>query len=147
MFISDLVIEGKVRFINPTEQKTEKFSVRTLAIDCTTTFNGQVYENFVGLQFANKNCQLLDTVSVGDEIRVKCGLSGRLYTKEGAQGTAQNPTGDQCFTNIVGYDVEVIKRAGAQPNPATSVTAEAASTKPSNNHPEGQSNVEDDLPF
>lgn len=89
-----LKIKGKVYKINPREQKTETFTVQTVILDCTETVNGQTYTNYVQVQFANRNCDLVNGMQVGQMVTIHFDLRGQLWQ-------------DKCITNLNGWKVEI----------------------------------------
>jgi hypothetical protein len=69
-------ISGTIKRIGATEQKSEKFSKRTLILDVE---DGK-YPQVVELQATGDRCGQLDDYRAGDEVSVSFNLRGREWT-------------------------------------------------------------------
>lgn len=67
---------GRVTKINHTTQVSEKYSKRTFVV----TDGAASYPQFVEFTLSQKNCDLLDSINVGDEIEITFNLKGRNWT-------------------------------------------------------------------
>ena len=85
---------GKVEVIQEVEEKGT-FKKQSLILQ--TELSGQ-YPQFVNIEFQQNNCDLLNAVVVGDDVKVSINISGRKWT---------NPEGrDIYFNTIKGWKIE-----------------------------------------
>jgi hypothetical protein len=70
-----MVIKGKIKVINPTIQVTEKFAKREFVVTTTT----EMYPQDIICQMAKDKDNLLDGLSVGQEVDVDVNLRGREW--------------------------------------------------------------------
>ena len=85
---------GKVEIIESEEIKGT-FKKRVLILG---TEQASQYPQSVNIEFQQANCDLLNSVVVGDEIKVLINIKGRKWT---------NPEGkDIYFNSIVGWKIE-----------------------------------------
>jgi len=118
--------KGVAHIVGAEEVKSDKFKSRKLVVKDDS--NPQ-YPNFVEFQFANKNCDKLNGINIGDEVTVDYNLRGREWT---------SPQGEvKYFNTLDGWKVTVDKKANNHPQ-------QSASTQTTNDNG-GLSN--DDLPF
>ena len=71
-------LTGKIHSGTATQQKTEKFAMRTFVLDMTD--NG--YTNYAELQLVNNNCGLLDQFKPGDMVTVSYNVRGICGTHQ-----------------------------------------------------------------
>jgi len=77
-------LTGKLIVINPTQQITETFKKREFVIEKSETApNGQVYTDYIKMQFIQNKCDLLDAFVTGQEVTVAFNVKGSKYEKEG----------------------------------------------------------------
>lgn len=69
-------IKGTIKRIGATEQKSEKFSKRTLILDIEDGKYSQVCE----FQATGERCALLEQFAVGDQVSVAWNLRGREWS-------------------------------------------------------------------
>jgi single-strand DNA-binding protein len=70
---------GTIVFIGETKQVSDKFVTREFVLSNTE----DKYPQEVKFQVTQKNCGLLDTYNLGDEVTVHYNLRGRRYEKNG----------------------------------------------------------------
>lgn len=75
----------------PSKDGSKVFYRQELVIDATTydRYTGQrsQFENFPSVEFSNDKCALLDTLNLGDVVKIDFSLDGRFYDKkDGTQG-------------------------------------------------------------
>lgn len=88
--------KGVAHIVSAEEVKSDKFKARRLVLKDDS--NPQ-YPNYVEFQFANKNCDKLNGVNVGDEVTVDYNLRGREWT---------SPQGEvKYFNTLDGWKVTV----------------------------------------
>ncbi|MCS7018634.1 MAG: DUF3127 domain-containing protein [Cytophagales bacterium] len=92
--------KGKLVVIYNTQQVTEKFRKREFVVELLSG----AYSEFVKFQLTQEKCNLLDGLSVGDEVKVSFTLRGRPYTKDGTT---------TYFTNLEAWRIEAITPANA----------------------------------
>mgnify|MGYP001256779541 CR=1 FL=1 len=121
-------VKGKVHLIGETESYGEKgFLKRQLVID-----TGEKYQNFVPIVFTQDNVEMLDTISVGDEVTVNVKITGSEWK-------------GKYYANVNGLGIEGQNSQGI----------EASNEVPANkNKPRGRvadvdtdTPIDDDLPF
>ena len=96
-------LTGKIHSGTATQQKTEKFAMRTFVLEMTD--NG--YTNYAELQLVNNNCGLLDQFKPGDIVTVSYNVRGNLWN---------SPNGEKCITNLNCWKIEPAQPQGpAQP--------------------------------
>ncbi len=149
-------ITGKILFINneetPSESKPD-FKTRTFGLDTTAEINGQVYESSVGFQTTNKKNELLDSLNIGDKVKVHFSVRGTLKEKEGVNSSPKNTKNMIIYTNLSAYNIEVLERAKVENNGVAS--SDAPKAKRPDVIPQGMAwdeikgelVAEDDLPF
>lgn len=67
-------IKGKIKSVGQTEQKSDKFAVRTFVIE----IEGK-YSEVIEFQLINNNTFIIDTHKVGDAVDVHYNLRGREH--------------------------------------------------------------------
>jgi hypothetical protein len=113
---------GEIMIINPTDVKSERFSVREFILDMP----GDTQSQYVTFQLINHRCALLDAFVPGDEVSVKFKLSGRKW--DGARD------GNLRYFNSL--NVDQIQRLSAAPTSEVQAPAPApASTSPGDDVP------------
>jgi len=90
-------IQGRIKTIFATETVGQNgFQKRDLVI----TTDGQYPQDII-IQFAQGNCALLDTLQVGQTVKVHFNLQGREWT---------SPQGEvKYFNTVVGWKIELIQ--------------------------------------
>jgi hypothetical protein len=113
-------VDGKLHKIFDTEQKTDNFRAREFVLEVV---DGQ-YPQMVKFQLTQDKCEMLDTHSEGDEIKVHFDLRGREWN-------------GKYFTNLNAWRIE----SGSEARPAP-----AAATA-DNNPPPGDDSDYGEIPF
>jgi hypothetical protein len=67
-------IKGKIKSVSQTEQKSDKFAVRTFVVE----IEGK-YPELIEFQLVNNNTFIIDPFKAGDEVDVYFNLKGREY--------------------------------------------------------------------
>jgi len=90
-------VVGKVKAINPVQQVSDSFKKQELVV--TTD---EQYPQHILIEFNQDKCSKLDSVGVGDEVKVSINLRGREWV---------NPQGEtKYFNQIQGWNIEVTKK-------------------------------------
>lgn len=113
-------LQGAIKMIGDTVQISDKFSKR----DVVVTDSSSMYPQDIQLQFVKDKCNLLDGLSVGQEVEVSFNLNGREWV---------SPTGETKYFNTL--EAWRIDKIGGAPG-ATSQNGGALPSK-----------GDDDLPF
>lgn len=109
---------GRVHMIGPTEQKSERFTKREFVLEIA---DNPKYPQLVQFQATGDRCSQLDSVSVGDTVRVEFSLRGREW---------RSPSGDVKYFNSL--DVwRVERKGGEQRQSNTPATSRAVTSQPS----------------
>jgi len=88
-------VKGQVEVVNPTQVISDKFSKREIVLKISENN----YDHFVVFQFTQDKCELLNSVSVGQEVEITFGLKGRAWT---------NPQGEvKYFNTLDAFRIEV----------------------------------------
>ena len=122
-------ILGKVKVINPEQQISATFKKRELVV--TTD---EQYPQSIMIEFIQDKTDLLNTISVGEDVKVSINLGGREWV---------NPQGEtKYFNSIKGWRIEKTQTAAPQGNVPPMPVADAF--EPASNFNEEE---HDDLPF
>lgn len=81
------MIKGKVDFVGPTVQVSDKFSKRELVI-----VTADQYPQHILIEFNQDKCDLLNNIHLGMEVEVEYNLRGRSWT---------NPQGEKKYFNTI----------------------------------------------
>ena len=131
---------GKIDKIGPRENVSDKLAKRVLWLYQAETYEGNIYENYLQMEFINKNCDMLDSWGECDFVKVTFKIAGRKYKKD-------EETPEKVFCNMVAWKVEngkgVKKDTGGASAPATPANASV----PAGDGPPIPGDVKDDLPF
>lgn len=118
-------INGKVILKEDTQQISDRFKKREFVIEVENERNSD-WNDFIKFQLTQDRCDLLETVSVNEEIKVSFNIKGRKWEKDGKVNY---------FSNLEAWRIEKMQAAAAAQMPEFN----AADMPPA---PE-----EDDLPF
>ncbi len=118
-------INGKVILKEDTQQISDRFKKREFVIEVENERNSD-WNDFIKFQLTQDRCDLLETVSVNEEIKVSFNIKGRKWEKDGKVNY---------FSNLEAWRIEKMQAATAAEMPEFN----AADMPPA---PE-----EDDLPF
>ena len=131
-----LEITGKLLTKYAVQHVTDKFKKREFVLEITEEINGKPYTNFAKMQVVQAKCDILDSHSEGDAIKVFFNLKGSRNEKEGKVSY---------FTNL---DVWKIEGQQQQYKPAAQPQQQYSAPTPQA-APAGyqQADTESDLPF
>ncbi|MGZ2371139.1 DUF3127 domain-containing protein [Ancylomarina sp.] len=118
-------INGKVILKEDTQQISDRFKKREFVIEVENERNSD-WNDFIKFQLTQDRCDLLETVSVNENIKVSFNIKGRKWEKDGKVNY---------FSNLEAWRIEKMQAAAAAEMPEFN----AADMPPA---PE-----EDDLPF
>jgi hypothetical protein len=118
-------INGKVILKDDTQQISDRFKKREFVIEVENERNSD-WNDFIKFQLTQDRCDLLETVSVNENIKVSFNIKGRKWEKDGKVNY---------FSNLEAWRIEKMQAAAAAEMPEFN----AADMPPA---PE-----EDDLPF
>lgn len=119
-------INGKVILKEDTQQVSDRFKKREFVIEVENERNSD-WNDFIKFQLTQDRCDLLETVSVNENIKVSFNIKGRKWEKDGKVNY---------FSNLEAWRIEKMQAAAAA---AEMPEFNAADMPPA---PE-----EDDLPF
>lgn len=123
-------VSGTVKLINAEQQVSASFKKRELVV--TTD---EQYPQHILVEFTQDRCELLNSVNVGDFVKVSINLRGREWT---------SPQGEvRYFNTIQGWRIEKNAAETSAPSASSTPSAPAAAPAPIPTSLEG----EDDLPF
>jgi len=89
---------GKVKVVGSVQEVSTSYKKRELVV--TTD---EQYPQHIAIEFTQDKCDLLNDISVGDEVKVSINLGGREWT---------NPQGEvKYFNSIKGWRIEVTQKA------------------------------------
>jgi hypothetical protein len=127
--ISNMEISGKVKVISAEQQISPTFKKRELVV--TTD---EQYPQSIMIEFIQDKTDLLNTISVGEDVKVSINLGGREWV---------NPQGEtKYFNSIKGWRVEKMQTVAPQGSVPPMPAADAF--EPASNFNEEE---HDDLPF
>lgn len=121
-------VVGKVKAINPMQNVSASFQKRELVV--TTD---EQYPQHILVEFTQDKCDLLNGLTIGQEVKVSINLRGRDWV---------NPRGEtRYFNSIQGWRIERLATEGTgQTPPMPAAEAFAPATNYNEDEP-------DDLPF
>lgn len=124
-------ISGKVKVINPVQQISESFKKRELVI--TTE---EQYPQHIMIEFTQAKVDDLNTIQIGDAVKVSINLRGREWT---------NPQGEtKYFNSIQGWRIEKLQTEAPATAQSMPPMPAADAFEPATNLNEEE---HDDLPF
>jgi len=122
-------LTGKVKVVTPVQQITDSYKKRELVI--TTD---EQYPQHINIEFGQDKTDLLNGLSIGQEVKVHINIGGREWT---------NPQGEvKYFNSIKGWKVEKLSS-----EPQAPATQSAATQKSPFPIAEQLEQEHDDLPF
>ncbi len=119
-------IVGTLKVKGDTVAVSEKFSKREFVLTTDTT---SPYPQYISMQLTQDKCSLLDSFSIGDEMKVSFNLRGREWS---------GPQGIKYFNSLEAWRIEKAVSGVAQPS---------ASQNPASAGVMNNIDVADDLPF
>ena len=103
--------EGKVKLVGDTQQVSASFQKRELVVGTI-----EQYPQFISVNFVQDKCSLLDSLRIGDNIKVSINLRGREWI---------NPQGEaKYFNDIQGWRVEKLTDANLAVNEPQNLSAQ-----------------------
>ena len=91
-----MVVSGKIKVINPTQEVTATYKKRELVV----TTNEQFAQHIL-IEFGQDKCNILDNYKVGQEVEVSINLRGREWT---------NPQGEtKYFNSVQGWRINAVE--------------------------------------
>jgi len=76
-------IEGILIVKEDTVQVSEKFKKREFVLEVSEESNGQTYTETIKFQSVQAKCEALDSVNIGEKLKVTFNLKGRKWEKNG----------------------------------------------------------------
>lgn len=89
-------LQGRLKVKNDTQKVSDRFQKREFVL---TTEETTPYTQFISIQLSNDNCNLLDSVNVGDEIKVQINIKGREWN---------GPQGIKYFNSIEAWKISKV---------------------------------------
>ena len=85
-------VTGKLIEKYDVQQITDSFKKREFVVECPKEISGNVYQDYLKFQLTQDRVSLIDTMNVGDMIKVHFNLRGSKYTskKDGSTGYITN---------------------------------------------------------
>ncbi|MRT93093.1 DUF3127 domain-containing protein [Ancylomarina sp. 16SWW S1-10-2] len=100
-------INGKVILKDDTQQISDRFKKREFVIEVENERNSD-WNDFIKFQLTQDRCDLLETVSVNEEIKVSFNIKGRKWEKDGKVNY---------FSNLEAWRIEKMQAAKAAEMP------------------------------
>ena len=120
-------ISGKLIFKEDTQHISEKFQKREFVIEVENEKNPQ-WNDFVKIQLIQDRCDLLENISLNENIKVYFNVRGRKWENQGKVSY---------FTNLEGWRIEKMAQETPENIPVPQYTVEDIPPEPE----------ADDLPF
>ena len=120
-------INGKVIVKEETQAISDRFKKREFVIEVENERNSE-WNDFIKFQLTQDRCDLLETVSLYEEIKVSFNVRGRKWEKDGKTNY---------FSNLEDWRIEKVQAAGSPVPEMPEFKAEDVPPAPE----------EDDLPF
>ena len=120
-------INGKVIVKEETQAISDKFKKREFVIEVENERNSE-WNDFIKFQLTQDRCDLLETVSLYEEIKVSFNIRGRKWEKDGKTNY---------FSNLEAWRIEKLQSSGSPVPEMPEFKAEDVHTAPEEN----------DLPF
>ena len=76
-------LEGKIIEITPTQQVSDRFKKREFVVEKEENNGGQVYIDTIKFQAVQNKCELLDSIQLGDAVKVTFNIKGNKWEKDG----------------------------------------------------------------
>jgi hypothetical protein len=119
-------INGKVIVKDDTQQISDRFKKREFVIEVENERNPE-WNDFIKFQLTQDRCDLLEPISLNEEIKVSFNIKGRKWEKDGNVSY---------FSNLEAWRIEKVQTSGGIPE-MPEFTADDIPPAPE----------EDDLPF
>ena len=128
-----VLLIGNVEEI-PSKSGGEPFRKRVVALNCSRSNFGEVYENYPSFEFSGKHVDDPADFAVGEIVTISFALQGTKYQK-----SANDPV--KYFNTISGYKIEKYQRGSQTQQQAPPSTQQGIHTQ------DPQLGKDDDLPF
>ena len=92
-------LEGKLIVKDDTVQVSEKFKKREFVIEQESNNGDAVYVETIKFQSIQAKCDILDSVNIGDVVKVTFNIKGKKWEKEGKTSY---------FNNLDAWKIEVV---------------------------------------
>lgn len=92
-------LTGKLIAIYDTVQRTETFKTREFAVEITEEINGKPYTNYAKFQCVQARVGIVDSVTIGEQVKVYFNIKGSKWEKDGKVNY---------MTNLDAWKIEVI---------------------------------------
>lgn len=96
-------LSGKLCFKGETVQRSATFKVREFAVEKSEDANGRTFTNYIKFQCVQDKTSLLDSIRIGDEIKVFFNIKGNKSERDGRVSY---------FTNLDAWRIEAGSREG-----------------------------------
>ena len=85
-------VTGKLIEKYDAQQITDSFKKREFVVECPKEISGNVYQDYLKFQLTQDRVSLIDSMNVGDMVKVHFNLRGSKYTskKDGSTGYITN---------------------------------------------------------
>jgi hypothetical protein len=123
---------GKLVEKYDTVQRTATFKTREFVVEKSEDIGGRVITNFIKFQSLQDKTSIIDTVNIGNEIKVHFNIKGTKWEKEGKVNY---------ITNLDAWRIEQILQ------PATDTTNNSEYLEPLDTFSSTSPDAVDDLPF
>ena len=127
-------ITGKIKMISETQQVSEKFKKKEFVI---IDDSSSQYPQYISFQLTQDKCNLIDSFSVGGEVKVHFNLRGREWT---------SPKGEvKYFNSLEAWRLEKVGSGSTSQPTQTSSSSAPASNEVTESFT--ATSQDDDLPF
>ena len=125
-------LTGKLIAKYDTVQRTETFKTREFVVEKSEYINGRTITNYVKFQAIQDKTNILDKLSIGDEVKVHFNIKGSKWEKDGKTNY---------ITNLDAWRIEQILQAGKD------AASDDDHLEPLDTFSSSPSEAVDDLPF
>ena len=125
-------LSGKLIAKYDTVQRTETFKTREFVVEKSEDINGRTITNYVKFQSVQDKTNIVDKLSIGDEIKVYFNIKGSKWEKDGKTNY---------ITNLDAWRIEQTLQSN------TAASAEDGHLEPLDTFSASPSDAVDDLPF
>jgi len=134
-------LQGEIHSIGDTQTfGNNGFTKREFVLKLTGEGENSAYPNYVALELIKDKCGLMDSYTLGDEIKVQFNLNGRLW--------AGNGQGEKCFTSLQAWRITPL--SAVQPTATSTYEAAFNEAPPAYDYdqaPASDKNYDDEIPF
>lgn len=125
-------LTGKLFLKYDVMQRTESFKMREFVVEKTEDIGGRAITNYIKFQTIQDRTNIIDKVSVGDEIKVHFNVKGSRWEKDGKTSY---------FNNLDAWRIEQILQ------PGKTVSPDNDHLEPLDTFSSNSDDALDDLPF